>query len=369
MAILLVVVVALALDAGAIGLICPKCGFENSPTNEFCSHCRAALSPRQADGDAADTLPGNLDGAETEEPYLPASLVETEMTLGFKYQKDGRTDIARLFFENAAALELLTDPGLKSNRPETIAQALKAYDQQQLVSRPCPVCSGTGKRLFTAGTLSGDVVRRRAGGAICKVCKGAGTVTVPESVVERKYRMARARQEYDRIQQGRKLTKIGEAWLPAGYAAQLKVREQAALIRATAAPCPVCAGAGKVDCKTCRGMGLVKCPNHDCVDGMVTATRNAKRLGTGSADRLEVCPMCRGDGFIACSTCSGSGASACPRCGGSGERERCDRCGGEGFVTCGRCQGTGSLQGKPCANCRGQGVILCATCHGDGHKP
>lgn len=188
-----------------------------------------------------------------------------------------------------------------------------------------------------------------------------------ETIDELKYKMGRARKLYNMIQGGRKFVSIGRAWIPHQIEGKLSIKQTVLLKKALAAPCPYCAGLGRVQCHKCKGTGKIKCPNRKCVNGMVTVEKIGSLVKT-SIKHTEKCRICGGRGWMECPECKGVGSVLCEKCNGTGERQFCSKCGGTGLIICSRCHGSGVYKEEVCPYCRGEGVIECSSCHGDGRK-
>jgi len=347
--------------------ICPRCGYENEEGEPSCSHCSAALPE-------VETPPGEetpqdhtfLDSGQLE--YLSPEAVADEIALGIKHLEGKNEEVARLFFENAAALDLLTDPRIEYEHSDRILGLLKRCQEAgKRIRVPCATCGGTGKRVVRRQDSTGRETYRQLPGRSCPKCSGRGFFLTRGTVSDRKFAKGRAAEDYAMIQQSRKAVSVGNAWVPHAVADRLSDGQKAALKRSVASGCDECMGIGRADCRTCSGTGVLRCSNRKCLDGMVE-TRQRRRGAGSRITRREKCGICRGTGRIYCEKCLGKGNMLCDDCNGSGRRDLCRKCGGEGIVACTRCKGSGVYRGEDCKSCRGEREIMCSSCNGDGRK-
>ena len=350
----------------AAPVICPKCGWEMTENDRVCTHCGAELPPPKPVEHVA-TAESTARGASF---FLDPEIVEAEIAVGIEQLRSGNPEVARLFFKNASALNLLTEHpgGVVDERSNRILQfTLESEQQMRMVRRPCPECGGSGKKSMTVTSLDGKVERKEVPGSICPACDGRGYVVATGTIDEQRFRMGKALSLYTTLQQGRRMVRIGEAWVPQKVADRLGIRQRILLKRTLALPCPDCMGLGRNDCRKCQGLGRIKCPNPKCENGLVSVESGGLLTET-RLKRKEKCKVCGGVGTVLCPECKGSGSILCKTCGGTGARELCRRCNGEGLTTCPRCKGSGMVGGEVCAECKGEGVVECASCGGDGRK-
>lgn len=355
---------ALALVAGvclAEALrICGKCGHETAGSDTVCAHCGAEL-PAIVTNDVATAA---VQTAELPAKVEPSVVLE-EVNLGRAALEKGRVDMAKLYFRNALALDLL------AGKTQDLSEKIGTLIQQCKVGRGtvrirCAACDGTGRRTARSTSMAGKETGSSTGGTPCTQCGGTGHQTRPGAVSDRKYTVGQALSDFRTAQQSRHYVSVGMAWLPQGVEQSLDVKTRAAVMRSVAAPCAQCLGLGLADCQTCSGMGRVKCSNRSCAGGMVTVKAES-RLGR-DLERQERCKICSGAGVIPCEKCRGTGAVLCRSCNGTGERAQCSRCGGEGIAQCQRCAGAGRVGDAVCKSCGGKGDLLCVSCQGDGRK-
>jgi hypothetical protein len=355
----------LTVSTGLAALrICAKCGYENPDGGTSCSHCGAVL-PQQ--------VPEVVTGVDsnpvvrTGSARVDEALVEEEVRRGQERLARNEPDLAKLFFRNALAFDLLTG---KTNavRSGQIGELLQRCDALRgRVKIRCPACDGTGRRRVNMIGLDGrEIEVVGSTGSTCPRCGGSGSIARSGTVSDRKLAIGKAMGQYRTLQQGRRFVPVGGAWLPEQVASGLTVRDRVTVLRATAAPCAACLGTCQVDCTACSGSGNVKCTNRSCVGGRVTL-KPEERLGR-SIEQVQKCKICGGTGVVPCERCRGSGALLCKACNGTGDRALCQRCGGAGLTPCQRCSGTGQSQGVPCKACAGKGEVLCTGCQGDGRK-
>jgi len=284
-----------------------------------------------------------------------------------------QVDLARLFAQNAVALNLLAgaDPG--ELRAKAILKFLDQCAQAEgFVRRTCPVCNGTGKGVMIAQSLSGASLEVKSAGSACERCGSTGVIRGAETMDERKFRRGRAEAKYRTLQQSSGRVLIGLVWVPAEAAEGLGLPETSALKRAIPLPCQRCAGLGREDCAACRGRGKVTCRAKGCERGLVERESLAGAIGgarsLGRAGLTVKCETCGGSGLEPCEKCTGAGSFVCKACNGGGCGETCGKCSGTGIATCRRCAGTRVYRGEPCSACRGAGAMECASCGGSGRK-
>jgi len=300
--------------------------------------------------------------------YLDRSVLQKEIDLGRQYLGKGDPELARLFFKNAAALQSLTDSRDDAPYSAQLAGFIKMCEKPRLsVKRTCHNCGGTGKMRMKITSLKGEVSYQNVYGKFCPECDGRGCVLTSGTVDDWKYRKGTALREYGTIQQSRRYIPQGDAWIPADFVDVLSVRQAVSLRRAVAPPCPACMGIGRMDCRKCNGTGGLKCPNRECVNGMVEVESGGQLTKT-TIMRTEKCETCHGTGFVSCGECNGGGSVLCSKCNGLGERAACRKCSGEGLIRCRRCGGTGQYRGALCQSCRGDRIAVCPSCNGDGRR-
>lgn len=359
----------LAGCAAAGFVICPRCGYENADTESACTHCQAAF-PAAERGDA-DPKGASPEGAAKDAPAANTSrepLVAADIARGQVYLEQGATELARLFFRNAAALNMMSGNGDRSRTGQRIVALLnQCAGSRPHARRDCIVCGGSGWITPPAPSLAGSSAGLQLPRRQCKACGGTGGAAWGGTVDDRKYVRGRAVRQYRTLQRARGYNPLGGAWLPPGRADELDVRQRVRIKRATAPPCTACLGFGRTDCRECNGQGRVACPERDCVNGKVTV-EDAGGLTRSTVTRTRACRVCDGRGVVACEACHGRGSVLCEDCNGTGEQERCRRCGGEGAMACRRCDGTGRRKGLECRACGGEGVSECSSCNGDGRR-
>ena len=353
--------------------ICGSCGYESADAARFCSHCGASVkAPTRGSTPASKD-----DVAKTEASMLISPVAVTEdMIRARDYLKQAKVGLARMFCRNALALNLLAGEAPPDvTRSQAILRFLNQCTKAEgLVSRRCPVCEGTGKRVMTASTLSGSTHEVQIGGSRCERCKGSGSIRGGETIDERKYRDSRSAEQYRILQQSYGRLPVGLVWVPGGAVDALKTADRVALKRALPPPCSRCAGIGRADCKTCRGSGSVTCGAKGCEQGLVERKPDRGRLGSRSASGSgksvpkHKCVVCRGKGLVACEKCVGAGSILCKRCDGGGLAPVCSKCDRSGLVPCRKCLGTRVCRGEPCTYCQEQGVVECSSCGGTGRK-
>jgi hypothetical protein len=348
--------------------VCPKCGYESRQGGKICGHCRAEIpETRQESAQAASELRYTLSGTGKLE-FLSPHMIEEEIRQADRYVATGEVAVARLFFRNAIAMDLLTNPAKPNDQTARIVEFLKKMEKEGPRSRhSCSVCGGTGKGKMRVASLKGDVSYQDIPGKSCAQCGGSGFVNGPTTMDEWKFAAGRAAAQYAALQQSRKYVAVGGAWVPLDVEAKLSQRQIVLLRRASPPPCSVCMGCGRVDCVVCHGVGEIKCANKKCVQGIVTVETKTD-LTKSTVSRSEKCKECHGKGMISCSECRGVGNLLCQSCNGAGELPLCKKCSGQGSSPCTRCHGAGVQKGAPCPTCGGEGIAICSMCNGDGRK-
>ena len=352
-------------------VVCRACGYERKPGAATCGHCGASFEEPKPPVAAQEGPLGVEDGEHRFDEagmliHVGDTLIEGEIERGRQHYHEGETDVALLYFENAAALNLLGEPGSEAARGKQLVGAMERCREREQRSRvKCTKCGGSGKGTMEMTSLSGEVVARETAGRTCSNCKGRGFVLRGLGIDEVKRRLARSAERYRMLQQARKYIPVGGAWIPQELEDKLSVRQTASLRRSTAGPCPDCMGLGEEDCEECHGTGALECPNDDCQNGKVRVESEGT-LSRLRVHRTEPCKTCDAKGKVACQDCKGRGSVLCGECGGTGDRVECRRCGAQGFSACRRCNGAGRYKDADCAACGGHGVVLCSSCNGDG---
>lgn len=379
---LCVVVVSLSAaflpHAVANWLICGKCGHENDEDSRFCSHCGGSLADAQeVTTEGADKPPLEVE-PEIDEPEPGVSIegpvIEAELEEASKFLQKHNGWLAKLFCENAMALNMLADDG--ETRSEKILKMLLNCDRAvRRTGKTCPDCGGTGRlgRKMDSVTTSGATVEMALPDASCSMCGGTGRMVGANALSVIKEQRNAAIKDYTILRTSRRWVSVGRAWIPPEYDRKLGVRQTCILKRTTGAMCEDCLGLGRSGCTGCNGTGAVKCGEEGCENGMIV--KQAAGLG-GNGDQAwrkehvmrSKCPRCGGRGLEPCPDCRGRGSVACETCGGTGMRAVCRKCDGQGFTACRKCAGSGRYRDKECASCRGEGVATCSTCLGDGRS-
>lgn len=360
------VLVYLCVSAAYAILICSKCGFENPKGSAVCTHCKERLPgapPEEGDVSGKGVDSGLPDG---EFKFLPGSVVEDEMRAGVAYLRNNEVELARIFFKNASALEMLTDPDVATDRPKQLLSLIERCRAGSKVKGQCPKCEGTGKAYMVSKALNGEIKRQTRPGR-CSECKGRGEVLKQGTVRDRKRSLGVALSRNNDIQQARRYVSVGNAWVSQKIEDHLTIRQSVLLKKGYPSSCGSCVGIGLDDCSKCKGRGTVKCNNSGCTDGMVETVEGG-RLGGSTLTKRKKCRVCGGDALMDCASCQGKGTILCRKCDGSGEKLICRRCGGKGLIVCRRCRGAGVRKGAVCRECQGDGVTECSSCKGEGRK-
>ncbi len=346
--------------------ICPKCGWENDDVRQICIHCEGQLIPSES---ASDDRTDDNAAVSSGQEYIDADIAGKDISAGEEHLRKGDIVLARLFFRNATALNMLTDPHESEDRSDRIARLLAQCTQTAgTVSRKCSLCNGTGMGTIKTEMLDNKIRYRSAHGKSCSRCGGKGFEMIQATINEMKYLRGQALKRYEALRQAMRFVRVGEAWVPQGLYGDLGVKQIALLKRSVARPCPECMGMCRVNCDKCKGAGATPCSNRKCNAGMVEEEVRNRLKNTSVMTRKVKCPVCNGAGEIRCVECNGAGSLACRKCGGTGDRSICGKCGGHGVAACARCGGSGVYKRGACSKCGGEGESLCSSCMGDGRK-
>ena len=380
-------VAAILCSVASAITICGSCGYEGEDGARFCSHCGGRLKSedggrktegggRESEVGGRESEDGSLEtegGGQNAGGPISAEAVADDMRTARLHLKAERVELARMFWRNALALNLLAgeDPG--QVRLKAILEFLGQCDRLSgLVRRQCPVCDGSGKAVMTAQSLDGSTSDLQVTGRECQRCGGAGVVRGKETVDERKYRQGQAGDKYRMIQQSLGRQPVGAVWVPAESVEKFGIVESVMLKRAIPPVCSRCSGLGREDCSDCRGSGKVTCGGEGCEQGWVERESLGGRIGGLHSDGKTIhkvrCEVCNGSGFERCKDCSGAGSFLCKTCSGDGFAKLCSKCGGVGLSTCRRCAGSGVYRGEACSYCGAEGRSECTSCGGTGRK-
>lgn len=375
-------------------VICGACGYENSDTARFCSHCGEKLvvhagSGKKARKQARRTVAASEDASVSDNRgsgvakkaegsgLISMDELRREMLLADQYASQHKYDLAVLFARNALAFNILAGDDSENARYKAIMTHLQRYQDAAATARNrCPDCNGSGVAVLQAHSMSTSAFGVKTAGMRCKRCGGTGFIRGGLTINERKHSIGIAVEEYRTIQQSRKMVPLGQVWVPENISEELDVRSRVALKRAVAPVCSDCLGLGRTECKECHGRGVVRCRAKGCVDGYVEDrdTRERRRIGSGrmrisnKTSGRHKCSVCHGTGLVQCEKCSGKGSFICKHCNGSGHAPLCGKCDGTGIVKCRRCRGTGQYRGKTCPYCHGEGIAECSSCGGTGRR-
>jgi len=356
-------------------LICQRCGYENEVGSAICTHCSGSFPVQQ---EVPEASPLDEEIEDSENGHLPEQFVLAEIEEGQRHLKDLNYELARLFFLNALALEVVTAPAEQSDRSENLLEMIRSAESAaRIVRKACPHCGGRGR---THVVFEGLDLRSRASafgsdrsftveghaGIACKACEGSGAVYVEGTVAELMVARRAATSTYIQYQQARRLASLGGVWVPSHVMETLSVRKKAMLMRSIALPCESCIGYGKADCRHCVGLGHIPCRN--CQEGRVSERRAGDRVQRIGADRTRPCEVCGATGNLPCRDCRAEGTRACRGCGGAGIADACRACEARGYVTCRRCRGTKVHRGAACPACKSEGHTICASCNGRGRR-
>ena len=346
-----------AIQALACLNICSKCGYENDADAVVCKHCETALSP----------IKTNIEVKVTKSSSgIDVKVINDQLALASAAFARNDAYLALLIYRNAAALNQLVENGDQALGNRILSNIKKCRAVEGVGTKKCPVCEGGGDYVMSYNGLSGEEKTRTVKNKRCETCFGTGTISMPLTINERKFKIGQATKKFGEEQLAKRWVRIGNAWIPGDMEGILTVKQSVALMKAMADPCKECGGFGKVDCHKCMGFGQVICPGK-CDHGMVRIQEESDMTKT-KLNRTEKCKTCKGKGSVACEECRGQGNVLCGKCGGTGDRPDCNKCGGTGAVMCSKCKGTGEGKDGKCAECRGEGFVLCNSCKGDGKK-
>ncbi len=379
----------------ALGLtICGSCGYESDDGARFCSHCGGGLKTevggrkaevggrktevggRKAEVGGRKTETGaqesDEEGAEGNALISPEAVAE-DMRAARLRLKAQKAELARMFGQNAMALNLLSGKDPDGIRSKTILAFLEQCERLAgHIRTTCPVCDGSGRGMMTARSLDGRTRDMEVTGRQCDRCAGTGSLRGKGTVDERKYRRGQASEKFRAIQQSQNRVPIGNVWVPAESAEKLDVASIVMLKRAVPPVCQRCAGVGRDDCSSCRGSGRVTCRASGCERGLVERESLGGRIGGSRTASKTIhtvkCEGCGGSGLERCEKCTGAGSFICKTCNGEGFGRLCTKCNGCGLTPCRRCHGTRVYKGVPCTTCREAGSTECSSCGGTGRK-
>ena len=351
--------------------ICGSCGYENGDTARFCSHCGQNLKTAIAKPAGPATEPG--DEPPVSDAIISPDAVTLDMRTAHKVLDSSDVALATLFARNALALNLLAGSDDNERRADAIVKFIDKCERLEgRVKRRCPVCSGTGKAVMTARSLSGSKRSFLSNSGQCERCSGAGSVRGSETVDERKYHLGQAVEKYRTLQQNAGRVPVALAWVPSKSVSELDLFNRVALKRAIPPSCSRCVGVGRSDCTTCRGSGKSECSAKGCVRGKVEREKVGGTIGDSDSGVNAIytvdCQVCRGRGLESCEKCSGAGSFICKECNGSGGGAMCSKCSGSGILSCRRCLGSLIYRGEPCKTCAAYGSVECSSCTGTGRK-
>lgn len=348
--------------------ICKKCGYENGESVSVCTHCEAVIFivPEKTDSEP------NLDDAD-KAFHFSASVISEEVALGRTYTEKEQYELARLFYQNALAMNALGDTSDEGKSAKRLINLIKEVERAaMIVKRKCHRCGGTGKHRVKLDSMNSSKKSQFGSGGLsgtkCSKCEGVGTVSGGGTIEGLKFIKGQAESAYRKLQQARKYEPMGGAWIPLDAVSQLDVRQRATLMRGVPMTCRTCNGFGRVDCRSCDGAGWTECRNKDCNKGKVPLEKDDTRVRRLSGEILKKCRECNGRGGNPCDVCKEAGSVLCSRCDGSGAANECTKCGSRGYLECKKCGGTKEYRGDPCLSCRGEGVSLCSSCNGEGQK-
>ena len=316
-------------------LICKSCSWELAAEAKFCSHCGADVKQGARPPAAGQTPPSKEISPAPPPAPPPVSPATAAILRDIAWAKEFHAD------NSAAALAALGNAGaivsvspadaVSENDRRFIFDGIKTLRKNLTLSSPapCAVCKGTGKMESATeirtlvGTSPLAVPRKKE---TCEFCKGSGTIHRYQ-VQNIKAQVTAGEREYARIAQidGRKLFPRSTIYMPENLSASFTKEQTNAISRAVTAVCAACAGFGLEACAACTGVGIIKCPEKNCVNGLITPPAAARTnvSGTGrnvnaqpidSTPQPKRCDVCNGVSFIRCPTCSGMSTLPCRRC-------------------------------------------------------
>ena len=335
----LTVLLATAFNAAAQSVItCASCSWELAADAKFCSHCGAEVGGTRSPNAPTPATPVEQETPAILEKVAPpaATAITQDITWAKEFRTANNNSAALAALANARGIVSVSPSGIVSEDDRRfIFDGIEALRKSLTLTSPapCPVCKGTGQMetaletRVLAGTTPMSTPKKKEP---CKFCNGAGTIHRYQ-VAAIKAQVAAGEREYARVAQidGRKLFPRTTVYMPEILSASFSKDQTNLLARTVATVCATCAGFGLEACAACDGMGVVKCPDKNCVNGLVTpppATRPASATASNSRGTtvktqvLEVAPMpkrcdvCKGVSFIRCPTCGGMSTLPCKRC-------------------------------------------------------
>ena len=337
---------AAALSAAAQSIvICTSCSWELAGNARFCSNCGTgrAQEPRQAApaNDANADATNRSDGVQpagtpavSAPPASPAAAaILQDIAWAREFRTGGNNAAAYAALANARALiSLAPADAVSEDDRRFVFDGTEALRKDLRLSSPatCPACKGSGIMEIPtevrglAGTAPMAIPKQKE---TCKFCVGKGRIFRYQPAAIRSL-MTAGEREYARVAQiaGYKLFPRSIVYMPDKFASELTRDQTNLLTKTTSAVCVSCAGFGREACASCEGTGIVKCPDKDCVNGIVRETpapaANTPNARAGNVRSQPItppsiikrCDVCKGSAFIVCPPCGGSATAPCRRC-------------------------------------------------------
>ncbi|MCL1909701.1 MAG: hypothetical protein FWG05_02060 [Kiritimatiellaeota bacterium] len=316
-------------------IICASCSWELAADAKFCSHCGAEVGGTRSPNAPTPATPVEQETPAILEKVAPpaATAITQDITWAKEFRTANNNSAALAALANARGIVSVSPSGIVSEDDRRfIFDGIEALRKSLTLTSPapCPVCKGTGQMetaletRVLAGTTPMSTPKKKEP---CKFCNGAGTIHRYQ-VAAIKAQVAAGEREYARVAQidGRKLFPRSTVYMPEILSAAFTKDQTNLLARTSAAVCATCAGFGLEACAACDGMGVIKCPEKNCVNGLVKdppatpSPASSSSRGTIRTQVIEVspiskrCEVCNGVSFIRCPTCVGMSTLPCKRC-------------------------------------------------------
>jgi len=318
-------------------VICTGCSWELAGGARFCSNCGQGrdgerVVPQVVANDDVQIAPEPNADRSVRATSSNSQIIAQDIAWAREFRTGGNNAAAFAALANArAVISVSPADAVSEDDRRFIFDGSEALRKDLRLSSPaaCPACKGTGimeiptEVRSLAGTTPMAIPRQKES---CKFCAGKGRIFRYQPATIRS-QMTAGEREYARVAQiaGYKLFPRSTVYMPDNLAAALTKDQTNLLSRTSVTVCASCAGFGHEACAPCTGIGIVKCPDKDCVNGIVKETpapvvNNNTRTGTVRAQPLNTqtitkrCDACKGAAFIACPACGGTSAVPCRRC-------------------------------------------------------
>lgn len=327
------------LAQDVVPVVCPDCDVEAREAPWTCPRCGRPLEAPAGEPEEAAPAPAGEPAARPSGPADAASALREDA----RFAASAATAAALAAVRNAIALAAIAPDALSA------AERRALHDRETALlarlaseSATCPHCHGTGRvdapkppkapagrgRNFKPIESVAVSDLNAAPTRPCPLCSGTGKARRATDRGRLAGLAGLGARDYGRAARGAGREELHGVWLPAGLPAALDDAARDALRRAAPAlrACPDCAGTGTRPCRACGGFGRVLCPNRDFHSAPKPAGQGADRQAIESTILAPVsrepCSACGGTWdaprAVACPDCAGRGVSACPSCTGTG---------------------------------------------------